>query len=267
MIFNPTIIKKGGDYGAYNVNSVLLEDGTQELQITSATEKPVNKLPSLNDGTITEITAEDLEGVTKLRINAFYDCFYLKKITIPKLITEVGNSAFANCMRLEEINYLGTINDWLKITWMPSSQPTRANSTGVLYINGRPITEITVEDLEGISTIPDYSFKNCIYLTKVELPEDIQSIGASAFHKCNALPEIIIPANVISIDTRAFYSCNNLTTVTIEATTPPTLDSLVFTNTSPDLKIYVPAESVEAYKQATNWTTYADKIVAIGGEA
>ena len=36
-----------------------------------------------------------------------------------------------------------------------------------------------------------------------------------------------------------------------------------------DLKIYVPDESVDAYKAATNWVAYEDKIIPIsqsGGE-
>ena len=54
-----------------------------------------------------------------------------------------------------------------------------------------------------------------------------------------------------------------LTSVTLEATTPPTLGTTVFNGTHADLVIYVPAGSVEAYKSATNWSTYASKIQAI----
>jgi hypothetical protein len=33
--------------------------------------------------------------------------------------------------------------------------------------------------------------------------------------------------------------------------------------TAADLKIYVPADLVDTYKAASNWSAYADKIMAI----
>ena len=36
-----------------------------------------------------------------------------------------------------------------------------------------------------------------------------------------------------------------------------------FTGLSADLKIYVPDDSVEAYKQASGWSKYAEKIFAL----
>jgi hypothetical protein len=53
-----------------------------------------------------------------------------------------------------------------------------------------------------------------------------------------------------------------LTSVTCEATTPPTCDSYAFDNTN-NCPIYVPSQSIDTYKSATNWSTYADRIQAI----
>lgn len=61
----------------------------------------------------------------------------------------------------------------------------------------------------------------------------------------------------------AFYLCSQLSNVTVEATTPPTIGSDVFTSTHSSLVIYVPAASVETYKSAERWLRYADKIQAI----
>lgn len=44
-------------------------------------------------------------------------------------------------------------------------------------------------------------------------------------------------------------------------TTPPTLGGRVFEDISSSVKIYVPTQSVDAYKAATNWKNYASKIV------
>ena len=63
----------------------------------------------------------------------------------------------------------------------------------------------------------------------------------------------------------AFYCCENLTEVYCKPITPPELlgdgNDSVFDNNAPDRKIYVPTESVEAYKAAYGWSEYADCIV------
>ncbi len=45
------------------------------------------------------------------------------------------------------------------------------------------------------------------------------------------------------------------------STTPPVGEYSMFYNNASDRKIYVPMESVEAYKSASYWSDYADAIV------
>ena len=52
-----------------------------------------------------------------------------------------------------------------------------------------------------------------------------------------------------------------LSTVKVEAETPPTLGTNVFGLTHADLKIQVPNDLEEKYKE--NWSTYKDKIEPI----
>jgi hypothetical protein len=67
---------------------------------------------------------------------------------------------------------------------------------------------------------------------------------------------------VTSIGAGAFYACTGLTNITVEAITPPTLDIDAFGNTN-GCPIYVPSASVDTYKAAGGWSTYADRIQAI----
>lgn len=106
-------------------------------------------------------------------------------------------------------------------------------------------------------------FNDCSSLTSITIPDIVTSIDSQAFYGCTGLTSITIPNSVTSIDSQAFMNCSGLTSVTIEATTPPTLggtDAFTNTNNSP---IYVPAESVDAYKTATNWSALASRISAI----
>lgn len=149
----------------------------------------------------------------------------------------------------------------------------------------RSITSVTADMLAGVTSIGNYAFYYC-GLTSVEIPnsvtsignsafyycssltsvtigEGVTSIGVSAFCNCTSLTSIEIPDSVTSIGDSAFKFCSSLTSVTVLSTTPPTLDSLAFNGTSSSLKIYVPAESVDTYKEASGWSSYASKIQAI----
>ena len=59
-----------------------------------------------------------------------------------------------------------------------------------------------------------------------------------------------------------FADCETLTSLYCKAITPPALGgSWVRGYNASDRKIYVPAESVEAYKTADGWSEYAADIV------
>lgn len=99
-------------------------------------------------------------------------------------------------------------------------------------------------------------------IVSVEIGDCVTSIY-NTFFACTKLTSVTIPNSVTSIENYAFYGCSSLTSITVEATTPPTIDdSGVFTSTN-DCPIYVPAESVDTYKSATNWSSYASRIQAI----
>ena len=72
-----------------------------------------------------------------------------------------------------------------------------------------------------------------------------------------------LPSTLTSIAAQAFRSCSTLNTLYCRATTPPTIANSNALSTANLTNIYVPAASVNAYKTATNWSTYASIISAI----
>jgi len=93
-------------------------------------------------------------------------------------------------------------------------------------------------------------------------------IGDGAFFNNDKLVSVVIPEEIKFIGVTAFFSCTFLESVTVLSEIPPVLNGdNVFDPYNPLslLKIYVPAGSVEAYKNASFWDEYENSIFAIGG--
>ncbi len=68
---------------------------------------------------------------------------------------------------------------------------------------------------EGVTSLGNYAFYNCINLTEVALPEGITEIPPSAFAGCSKLNELEIPDTVTSIGSAAFRRCSSLSHITL----------------------------------------------------
>jgi hypothetical protein len=140
----------------------------------------------------------------------------------------------------------------------------RINKTRLAELVDRTIKEVVEADLTGVTSIGNAAFSYCSGLTTITIPGSVTSIGISAFFGCTSLTTITIPDSVTSIGGYVFNYCSGLTSFHINATSPPTLSSSAFAYsgiTTTTGTIYVPTLSVAAYKEATNWSAFADIIV------
>ncbi len=140
---------------------------------------------------------------------------------------------------------------------------------------------LTSISLPSATRIRESAFGNCSALTSVSLPA-VTEVGRSAFEKCSALTSISLPAatrivdyafrncsalisvslpTVKKIESWAFDECSKLTTLYI-GTESDTVCTLASTYAFPSnvTNIYVPVELVDAYKTATNWSSFASNI-------
>ena len=98
----------------------------------------------------------------------------------------------------------------------------------------------------------------------VVIPEGVTMIPNYCFMYCYDLETVTIPSTVKHIEKQAFDNCTNLTNITSLATTPPECTGTdVFVNIPSTCKVYVPAESISAYKAASQWSAFGNRIQAI----
>lgn len=121
----------------------------------------------------------------------------------------------------------------------------------------------TINIPNSVTSITGGGFTDCYVLKNVIIPNSMITLDDQAFNNCRAFTNVTIPSGVTRIGVSAFSFSTSLTSITVEATTPPTLGIDAFHKTSPSLVIYVPSQSVNAYKTATNWSSFASRIQAI----
>ena len=225
-----------------------------------------------------------------LTINAFYQC-YFNNVIFPKNCT-IGNQLFQNCSAstlsfgsgtqiLDEVDYRPTFDNCY-ISNIDLNGVTKIGSNAFYNIKG--LTSITVPPT--VTAFNGYAFSLASNLTSVTIdyasdatlegsdqlsqsPISSLTIGSNPtqiakymFYNCKKLIELYIPNNISSIGNAAFYNCSGLTSITVDRTTPPIIGTNVFRGTN-DCPIYVPSESVDAYKAASGWSSYASRIQAI----
>ena len=114
----------------------------------------------------------------------------------------------------------------------------------------------------NVTSIGRLAFCSC-GLRDVTFGNSVTTIEANAFVRCEKLRTVTLPSSVTSLGDGAFSHCHVLGTVTCKATIPPTMGNAVFGDDRWLTSIYVPAESVDAYKAADGWKDYASLIKPI----
>jgi hypothetical protein len=111
----------------------------------------------------------------------------------------------------------------------------------------------------NLISIDGSAFHSSGFSKAVVLPEGLTTIGGSAFNSVNAafIYSIVLPSTITSLGTYSLYA-KNAKYYVCKATTPPSISTYTFQSTG---SIYVPDESVSAYKTAETWATrYSNRI-------
>ena len=214
------------------------------------------------------------EGITVINNGAFLNSG-LEAITLPESLEGIGQSVFSGT-RLKEITI-----------------PANVGALGTSAFEGSDAGPMPLEKVifngSKIMDIEPYTFKNCVKLKEITLPESLTVIDYSAFFGCSSLTKVVIPDNVVEIGKKAFLGCTSLTEATIgrsvrsigekcfdgceklatvicKGESPARLDVGAFmkdeehSGTKYIKSIKVPTTAVSTYKSADRWKDFSDRI-------
>ena len=184
------------------------------------------------------------ECVTTIGVDAFKGKTNLQQVMIPSTVDTIDDNAFSGCTRLVDFS-------------VPMSVVSINDNAfrGCIQLN-----KIMLPN--SLTTLGSYAFSGCKNFPSINIPQYITIIPTGCFYDCDGMTDIYLPENVRLIQSKAFGECGGLVNFTCYATEPPAIYSDTFSGINEQLKIYVPSESVNAYKTA--WSAYANNIVAIG---
>ena len=170
---------------------------------------------SYNDDFVPTLLKEVvITGGSSISAYAFADCNNLTSIEIPNSVTTMGDYAFDDCSSLTKVNYLGTVDQWVQISFAGLFATPLYYAD--LYIYGELLTTATITTATQIGR---YGLYGCDSLTHVVIGDSVTRIGFYAFNSCSSLTSVEIPNSVTYIDGYAF--AGGVTTIYCEAKSQP----------------------------------------------
>ena len=169
----------------------------------------------------------------------------LLRVSIPNSVTAIRATAFSNCGALQSISISNSV-------------------TGIgnnAFNNCYALQSISIPN--GVTSIWDSAFYNCYALQSVSIPNSVTNIEITAFYNCYALQSVSIPNSVKNIGNSAFSNCHASEYDFSKLSKVPSLGTDAFKGILSSTKILVPSALYDTWVAATNWTTYANYIVAV----
>ena len=183
--------------------------------------------------------------ITAIEEGDFRECTSLKAMPLTPYITEIKKNAFRES-GLVEIDFTNT-----NVSILQTAAFFACRSVKSLVFNSK------------ITSIPYECFRRMSALEELIIPANISFADTYAFAECTSLKKVDLPATLTNIPASTFDGNEKLSTLIVRAVTPPTLGNRALSGTNNSFMIYVPDASVNTYKAASGWSSYASRIVGL----
>lgn len=204
------------------------------------------------------------DTITKLGQRAFYKNDTLTSIELPN-VTTVNTNTFEGCTALTTASFasLTSIVSYMFQGCSSLKTVTAPNATRLEQQCFADCTALEMTSFPNITYIGYYAFKNA-------------PAGVISFPACTSIgiytaagngPAGFDFTNKLTIPANAFNGSSNFSHLVLRSNELcPLSDVNAFAGTPISVKlgyIYVPADLVDTYKAATNWSTFADQILPL----
>ncbi len=228
--------------GCNGLVSLIIQNGVDDLELNSSSLVERSRFPSLETLYLGRNIKNNISYTSP-----FEGCTKLSSLTISKYVTSIAYNLFYGCSGLSSVT-------------IPNSVTT---IEGDAFEGCSGLSSVTIPN--SVTTIRFCAFRGCSGLSSVTIPNSVTTIGEGAFAKCSGLTSLVIPKSVTSIGTNIAAGCNKLEWIKVEALNPPMVMKGDWSDdcspcSSVTCPIYVPQNSVNAYKTAYSWKNDADRI-------
>jgi len=205
----------------------------QDYVYTTNTDGSLNISQYTGSGGVVTIPSTNSAGLLVTSIGAYaFDETSLSSVTIPNTIanigdwafeitsltnvmigngvTNIGNGAFAYCYSLTATTVDPDNSAYSSVAGVLFN---KNQTTIIQYPTGSAATSYSIP--ASVTSIGNFAFNDCYFLTNITIPNGVTSIGNFAFESCIGLTNLTIPNSVTSIGSWAFQGCFGLATVTI----------------------------------------------------
>ena len=193
----------------YNADTETLSlTGTGEMtNYADLTSRPWHEIA----GDIEKITVSG--GITSIGNSAFADCVKLDGVQLPDTVTSIGSLAFARCSALQSIQFGGGLKSIGVKAFLKCYALNGVSLPAGMTVLGESAFEdcgLTAFHSGNLNSIGINAFARCTALTEVTLGDALEVLSEKAFMECSALERVTVGKGLKMIGTDAFNLCEKL---------------------------------------------------------
>ena len=241
-----------GMYASINGKQYMFDENYEWVEASYRLRGVLNGVTYDIFGAETEVTSADVQTLIDNLSPSYSN---LMDVYVGSNITSLAENAFSSG------------SAYVKNIYIPSSVKTV--SVKALYFpndyGSSGFDGIQFSTFDGV-TIYKQNFSYCVMQETADfsnatfVDNTFQGNIAFNFNNVHNLKHLVLPSTITYINNMDY--CYDLETLTIKAVQPPSIKNSLTHNT-PLTTIYVPAQSVDAYKTASGWSSFSSIIQAI----